>query len=249
MEKREPLFTDEHFLEVVKYFAQNINETTQDLNEHPEEYKNISFVYYCFYTDNRKLMTAKYSAGYPIGELKDNAAQAINWLIKNIEHPEHDKFYFDDLEDYLNLLQLLSFGVIFNLDKAIIKKLLNLFEADDQKAEDGLLDKLTSFVQPDRKQGNKLQHPKAYQPLFDAVNASKDEQPKLMQKFLKGWYKSMRKCGWHDVHLGVGKDGFPGYWCWEAAMATLLYDMDDSSYRDMPFYPKDMVDYARQHKQ
>ena len=59
----------------------------------------------------------------------------------------------------------------------------------------------------------------------------------------------MRKCGWHDVHLSVGKDGFPGYWCWEAALVTLLYDMDDSSYRDMPFYPKDMVAYAKQHKQ
>jgi len=248
MEKREPLFKEEHFLEVVNYFTKNINETIQDVSEHLEEYK-MSNVYYSLYCDNCDLFNAKYSAGYPIPKLKENAEQAIIRLIENLEHPEHDKFYLDELEDYLKLLQLLSFGVLFNLDKVIIKKLVKLFEADDKKAEDALLDKLVLSVLPDRKQGNILQHPKAYQSLSDAINATKEEQPKLMQKFLKGWYKSMRKCGWHDVHLGVGKDGFPGYWCWEAAMVTLLYDMDDSSYHDMPFYPKDMVDYARQHKQ
>ncbi|KQM77870.1 hypothetical protein ASE74_15840 [Pedobacter sp. Leaf216] len=247
MEKRELLFTQEHFSEVISYFAKNIDETIQDVNEHPEEYK-LSNVYYSLYLNSRKLLTAKYSAGYPIIDLKDNAEQALNWLIKNIEHPEHDRFYLDDLEDYLNLLQLLSFGVIFNIDKSITLKLLNLYSVNNKKAKDSLIDKLALHLQPHREQSNKLQHPKAYQSLFDAINATKEEQAKHMHKFLKGWYKSMRKCGWHDVHLSVGKDVFPGYWCWEAAMVTLLYNIDDSSYQDMPFYPKDMVDYARQQK-
>src|SRR5690606_28895315 len=37
------------------------------------------------------------------------------------------------------------------------------------------------------------------------------------------------------------------YWSWEAAATTFVLDIDDSSYRDMPFYPKDLADYARQH--
>lgn len=245
MEKREPLMTAEHFSNRILSRTNHIKEYETEL----QDFDDLSGPYYTLYTDHLKLLTSKYSAGYNIQELKDNAAQAINWLIKNLEHPKHDRFYLDELEDYLKLLQLLSFGVLFNLDKVIIKKLVNLFEADDQKAEDALLDKLVLLILPDRKQGIKLQHPKAYQPLFDAINAAKEEQPKLMQKFLKGWYKSMRKCGWYDIHLSPGKYNFNGYWCWEAAMVTLLYDMDDSSYRDMPFYPKDMVDYARQHKQ
>lgn len=36
-----------------------------------------------------------------------------------------------------------------------------------------------------------------------------------------------------------------GYWAFEAALATVLYDLDDSSYRDMLHYPKDLVDHAR----
>jgi hypothetical protein len=69
-----------------------------------------------------------------------------------------------------------------------------------------------------------------------------------MQKFLKGWYKSMRKVYWHDHHKSDGKWGYAGYWCLEAALVTVLYNIDDSSYRDMPFYPKDMVTYAKSNK-
>nr|WP_315425049.1 PoNe immunity protein domain-containing protein [uncultured Pedobacter sp.] len=244
MKKREPLMSEEHFEGWITSRTDHIKEYLDEI----DDFKNISSAYYTIYLDYKDLVTAKYSAGYPISELKENSEQALNWFLKNIEHPEHDKFYLDDLEDYSKLLQLLSFGVLFNLDKMMIKKLMNLFELEDKKAEDALLDKLALSVLPDRKQGNKLQHPKAYQSLFDSIIANKDDQPKLMQKFLKGWYKSMRKCSWHDRHLGQGKYAFTGYWCWEAAMVTLLYDIDDSSYRDMPFYPKDMVDYARQQK-
>jgi hypothetical protein len=37
----------------------------------------------------------------------------------------------------------------------------------------------------------------------------------------------------------------PGYWSWEAAAVTVISRIDDSSYRDKPYYPKDLVDYAR----
>ncbi|WP_167515690.1 PoNe immunity protein domain-containing protein [Pedobacter petrophilus] len=234
------------------HFENRISSRTNHIKEYEAELKDfddLSRPYYTLYMDNLKLLTSKYSAGYNIQELKDNVAQAINWLIKNIEHPEHDKFYLDNLEDYLNLLQLLSLGFLFNINKTVLKNLLNLFEADDKKDGDALLDKIVIFIEPDRPQDNKLQHPKAYQSLFDAINAAKKEQPKLMQNFLKGWYKSMRKCGWHDIHTSQGKSNFNGYWCWESAMVTILCDIDDSSYRDMPFYPKDIVDYARQNKQ
>ena len=29
-------------------------------------------------------------------------------------------------------------------------------------------------------------------------------------------------------------------------MLTIINDLDDSGYRDMPYYPRDMVDYCRE---
>lgn len=39
-----------------------------------------------------------------------------------------------------------------------------------------------------------------------------------------------------------------GYWSREAAAITFLLDIDDSSYASAQFYPKDLVDFARQAK-
>ncbi|MFW0716000.1 PoNe immunity protein domain-containing protein [Pedobacter sp. N23S346] len=242
MKKREPLMTVEHFEDRISSRTNHIKEYETEL----QDFDDLSGPYYTLYMDNLKLLTSKYSAGFQVDELKDNANQTINWFIKNKQHPKSDNVVFDDLDFYLDYIHLYSLGIIFNIDKKILDTLLNLI---GNEGKDALLDQLALYVQPNREQGNKLQHPKAYQPLFDTIMAPKDDKPKLMQKFLKGWYKSMRKCSWHDIHLSPGKYNFNGYWCWEAAMVTLLYDMDDSSYRDMPFYPKDMVDYARQHKQ
>ena len=36
-----------------------------------------------------------------------------------------------------------------------------------------------------------------------------------------------------------------GYWAWEAAAITIALDVDDQSFRDLPFYPRDLVDHLR----
>ncbi|MFW0716001.1 PoNe immunity protein domain-containing protein [Pedobacter sp. N23S346] len=241
MKKREPLMSEEHFEGWITSRTDHIKEYLDEI----DDFKNISSAYYTIYLDCKDLINSKYSAGYLVEQMRDDVQHALNWLIRNKEHPDNSGIFFDVLDFYVDYLQLYALGVIFNIEKQILQKLLTLIGHD---GEDALLDKLALSVLPDRKQGNTLQHPKAYQSLFDAINATKEEQSKLMQKFLKGWYKSMRKCSWHDRHLGQGKYAFTGYWCWEAAMATILYEIDDSSYRDMPFYPKDMVEYARQQK-
>jgi hypothetical protein len=55
----------------------------------------------------------------------------------------------------------------------------------------------------------------------------------------------MKDCYWYDGHKNLGVFFF-GYWAFEAGLVTLLWNIDDSSYRDMRFYPKDLVDFARE---
>ena len=76
--------------------------------------------------------------------------------------------------------------------------------------------------------------------IFDATSA---ERPALMKRYLEKWYEASRREYYHGTHEGTAV--FLGYWSFESGAITYLLDIDDSSYRDHEFYPRDLVDYAR----
>ncbi|WP_409030532.1 PoNe immunity protein domain-containing protein [Janthinobacterium sp. CG_23.3] len=73
--------------------------------------------------------------------------------------------------------------------------------------------------------------------------APKEKRPELMTGYLDDWYHASRREPYHDSH--TRGTSFMGYWAWEAAAITYLLDIDDRSFRDAQFYPKDLVDFAR----
>lgn len=74
------------------------------------------------------------------------------------------------------------------------------------------------------------------------------ERAKGMEKYVNGWYKSLRGVaifwGKHDK-VGPEFSPYAGYWAMCAAAFSYLYDIDDIAYRDNMVYPKAMADYAR----
>ena len=93
---------------------------------------------------------------------------------------------------------------------------------------------------------SELLHPKGYTPLYELLTQTQDKtkQQTLMQTYIRGFYKNIMN---QTVWKGWDKEGwiYFGFWSFEAGMITHLLNLDDSSYRDMTFYPKDLVDYAR----
>ncbi|WP_104401130.1 PoNe immunity protein domain-containing protein [Vibrio penaeicida] len=94
-----------------------------------------------------------------------------------------------------------------------------------------------------------LAFPKSYQHLYesvkgDGVTPSKEERQESLKQYLKGWYNGSKDCYWYNLHK-LGSTHF-GYWAFEAVLVTVLYELDDSSYRHLPFYPKDLVEHSRQ---
>jgi hypothetical protein len=71
----------------------------------------------------------------------------------------------------------------------------------------------------------------------------------MLLQYLEDWYEASRREPYHDQHpkndLRSGRSYY-GYWSWEAAAVTWLLNIDDTIYRDHQFYPKDLVDFARQ---
>jgi hypothetical protein len=66
-----------------------------------------------------------------------------------------------------------------------------------------------------------------------------------MARYLDEWYVASRREPYHESHQKSGGSNYLGYWSFEAAAITFVLDIDDASYRDMQFYPKDLVDFAR----
>ena len=72
---------------------------------------------------------------------------------------------------------------------------------------------------------------------------------RLLRDYLKGWYKSNKDTYWYDYHKVRDGELFFGYWAFEAAIFTLLLhaDLDGQPLKAMDFYPKDYIEYAREH--
>jgi hypothetical protein len=64
-----------------------------------------------------------------------------------------------------------------------------------------------------------------------------------MKPYLENdWYRGHNNMGWHDSHLHQDPI-YPGYWSFETGAIVKILGLDDSTLKDFPYYPYDMVHY------
>ncbi|MEO4175995.1 PoNe immunity protein domain-containing protein [Acinetobacter pittii] len=192
-----------------------------------------------------------YSAGLTVEELADFFPKVVEyWQLYAKHHinfhqcSECDGHLVPHLElvtdEYWEALQLVCFSILFAQPEhlKIIMELL-AYENDEQ---DALLDKLVSPWLPDREISEVYLRQLPYRKLEKVFTADEVDRPALMSAYMDEWYGASKREPYHDRHKS---SQFPGYWSLEAAAITVILRIDDSSYRDKPYYPKDLVDYAR----
>ncbi|MDR2626020.1 MAG: DUF1911 domain-containing protein [Zoogloeaceae bacterium] len=198
--------------------------------------------------DKFDLLVLDYSEGRPIAEIAKDFPELLNWNERcSLPHPQYKTipFYLAETDSYDYFLSLLSLAKLLRNDKQIARYVALLdVKREGNRGRDELFEILLQRLGvpsvPTRK---RLEH-KAHWILLEAIQSAPENRPKLMQEFLKKWYACMRGCAWYGLHT-KRPDRFRGYWCFEAGLVTCLWQIDDSSYRDLPFYPKDLVDWAR----
>ncbi|MCW8188199.1 DUF1911 domain-containing protein, partial [Verminephrobacter eiseniae] len=85
-------------------------------------------------------------------------------------------------------------------------------------------------------------------PLMNALAHPPEQRSAALAAHMNNWHRLMRPLGWKPNRDPAGdKDGLFCYFAFEVAMAVCAYDIDDSSFRDHPHYPRDLVDHYRQH--
>ncbi|MHC1667713.1 PoNe immunity protein domain-containing protein [Stenotrophomonas maltophilia] len=141
---------------------------------------------------------------------------------------------------YTKYLWWLAFSVAAGMEGSYVRSALGLMK---HAGEDELFDRVAiALGDTGRPAANHVLY-RQYLPLAKAV-ASIQDRPGLVKKFLDGWYAGSRNLYWHGNHRD-DDSGYMGYWAFEAALVVMLFDIDDSSFRDHEYYPADLVAYYR----
>lgn len=149
-------------------------------------------------------------------------------------------YAFDvDRAQYVLPVEVLA---IARLTDRPIQSINEIVELNGNLGVDTVYDFLAQPQNPIQSPGS-VAYPKPYQQLLAVIEADPGSRPALMKAFLKVWYSQNRGLVWWGQHTTIpkGRYMYVGYWCFEAAAVTKLLDIDDSSYRDNQYYPRDLV--------
>jgi len=243
---REPLRDDAYWQLWITDCIESIKEMEEKLEvtPFPEKWKKNSITQGLYY-DCKRLITLKYSGGIPVAEITSDYPPLIDaWVAYNQNISTGDnKKHLLITNDYYRVLTLISWGIIFNAPSELFQKIADHIHSN---GEDELVETLLATRLPDRRHTDRIIFPKPFELLYKVTQAPTPEKAALMKAYLKDWYKNMKKYINYDAHKAKGEGGFEGYWSFEAAAVVALYDIDDSSFKDMDFYPKEMAAFAKQ---
>ena len=205
-----------------------------------------------------------YTAGKPIADLLPTMEKIINYTENTVDHVKRynlahpgDRADITILTEYFQtekLSNLLGLCILFGRQDWLetIVKAVDLDYENREKALDSLIAmKIPNYPITEEKTPRELSF---RNPLYKAIHAETPKDSlKFLDEYLRRWYDGLRKTGYVyiDSHLFQQGDSrecccFYGYWCFEAAAVAYLKNIDDSTLHRFMYYPKDMVEYARQ---
>jgi Domain of unknown function (DUF1911)/Domain of unknown function (DUF1910) len=253
--RREPYLDEASYESMVAYLlAESIPTLIDDISSGHVSADNLGYAWADLGAKYLDIALLKFSAGRPVQEMNLPLQQAIDAFEKNLESnvPNLEAIDLSIQTHFVQALWMLAVAELLGQGGTQVKRVANLYAADETNdGADELFELILAQLGCKSFEASGLIHDDPYQLLLDCIRAAPEERPELMTKFLKRWYKGQKECDWWGSHVRrpgttVLDTGFFGYWAFEAALVTFLWDIDDSSYRDLPHYPKDLADHARQ---
>lgn len=204
-----------------------------------------------------KGLLLRYTAGEPIASLVPN----LENLITQYEKYQQKLQTSENLENvsplnieklvghYEEFIQVVSLCILLHRHDLLIR-FVKLTDQAGFAGDDALYEELLANVLPHRYDADEWYH-KMYTPLIATIDAdTPTEAATLLNRYCKGWYPSFENSStyWHDTHLDMEDDegSYFGYWALEAGAIAYLHNIDDSQIQHM-VYPRDLVEYARNH--
>lgn len=237
MEKREVFAEPNDFSQYVDRATQSIHLFEAKLNEPDINPTHRRRLRYTVFRERFQLFIARYSRGEAISEL-ETAFPMIVLALSDYQNEEGaESFDFQDLDHYVQALWLLSLAILLKTDDTTIHQLLKLINQD---GKDGLFERLAALCVSQRSEITQLAHSDPYLPLYEALDKEDPDRTQYIDKFLKQYYRGMKPTYWYDAHK-KGTGSFFGYWCFELAAFVQGLNINDISFADNIFYPRDLT--------
>ncbi|WP_299609165.1 PoNe immunity protein domain-containing protein [uncultured Aquimarina sp.] len=208
------------------------------------KYRNLGFLV--------ESIIIKYSSDSSLEELKNDFKYPLNQIL-NSWSPMCTKINDDKgklwdqymVSPYERFLHLLSLAYLLEVSDSDFQILVDIIDRDN--ISDNLYEFIIKARFPDRKQNGPEEYDKehsvilkVYDKLRKATEQSdKAEASKLVQQFLEKdfYHKHMNLYNSHKSKANI----YCGYWSFEAAAVVKIMGLDDSSFIDNQYYPKDLV--------
>jgi hypothetical protein len=213
--------------------------------------ERINIVKRAMVWDYISIIKCKYSIGNNKEDLEIDLLKAINftfeswdgfWKLKNSSGQEYNQYV---LSGYDEMLWMLSLGFLLEIPESDFDKLVEVIDRD------GVKDFLYEFIiqakiksrSPILEESYKeLAIPEIFSKLRFAIKeTNKNVAENLLNVFIKkDWYNGHKSAGWYNGHKSK-HDSYCGYWSFETAAIVKIMGLDDSSFRDCDYYPKDLL--------
>ncbi len=241
MKIRETLNTESGYNEIIEskknYIAEDLLEIDELLNDERLGIQNHKRPNTSIIIDTKKdilshkrvIIEGSYSLGVEVYNLMDEFKDTIKLIVE----------VWQSDWGYVQMVDALSIGIMLNIEDSEFEKLISLVERDN--VNDFLIDFLIQYRRPSWKQTEKFLWNKPYKNSIKIIEDSKIDNEKAissLKKYLKSWYSSL-EVKTHESKWNI----HTGYWSWEAGAIAKILGLDDSSLKDQPYYPYDMVHY------
>jgi Domain of unknown function (DUF1911)/Domain of unknown function (DUF1910) len=184
-----------------------------------------------------QLAILTYSSGKSVDEMLPLIAESLPLIYTSWEYKGEEPLpdYFHD--DYSTILWIGSILVCLEPSGESLEKVRQIWSQANRK--DWLLDFIFSNGKVRDGGETQLLLEKPYFYLKEVARSQKPEP--LLKRYLENeWYKGHKDCYWYENHRGRHETYF-GYWSFESAAIVKILGIDDSSFRDNQYYPKDML--------
>lgn len=201
-------------------------------NEKGESDRGVRNGYSILIGSYQKMINLLYSRGEDIKTIEE-------WYKKLL-------YYYSKIWDrkygYIELIKVLSLAVLFEVDKVEILELENRIISE--KFDDYLVNVLINKIDFNWANcGTEFEFPGIYDTLKEILNNEKSTACDLIKEYLQDkWYDIHKECSWYNSHVS-SKNIYCGYWSFEAGAIARILKIEDSSLKNVSYYPFDLVHY------
>ena len=248
-----------HFENVINNFTEMLNVRYNKLDKgliKPERFKAVkqSMVLHFLY-----VIKAKYCAGYDMksGFLLNDYEKTVNLFYESsldkgaklLSYRKGKKILVLNqyvLSEHFNVIDILSLGILLDVPLKNYQLMSSVLDKDSVK--DSVFEFLLSSKLEERclTIEENFQAFSWYKDRFIRIKSiikenDNDVAQNELKFFLeKEWYRSLHDTSTYNQH-NVKGGRYVGYWCFLAAAIVKIKGLDDSSFRDNKYYPKDLL--------